>query len=155
VWIRFHGPMEFLRSTSGSATDGDEGFGESSPAGQLSSTPAPTPKTPCTPLTNNLQGTPAAGVDTLFDAFSRVTHPLDMLAINGTMFLAAGAHIAAGGILIAGGCLEPTPAEPLTCIGGGAVGTGLIATGTAIGGFGAYFFKNYTVPALKDWGCHG
>ena len=111
-------------------------------------------KNPCTPLANNLQGTPAAGVDTLFDAFNRVTHPLDMLAVNATMFVAAGGQIVAGVTVAAGGCLEPTPFEPLTCLAGGTAGALSITSGAASGAFGVYFFKNYTLPAIKDWGCH-
>ncbi|HUZ46858.1 MAG TPA: hypothetical protein VMW54_09485, partial [Terriglobia bacterium] len=111
-------------------------------------------KDPCAPLANNLKGTPAAGVDTVFDAFSRVTHPLEMLELNGIMFVTGGVTVAAGGAAIAGGCLEPTPAEPLTC-GAAILGGGPTIAG---GGFlikqGVSFFKNYTLPAIKDWGCH-
>ena len=111
-------------------------------------------KKPCTSLANNLQGTPAAGLDTLSDAVTRPTHPLDLLAVNATMFVAAGGRIVAGGLAIGGGCFEPTPFEPLTCIAGSAAGTVSIGSGMASGAFGAYFFKKYTLPAIKDWGCH-
>ncbi|HZT73832.1 MAG TPA: hypothetical protein VE996_09295 [Terriglobales bacterium] len=99
-------------------------------------------------------GTPQAGLDTLADAFSRLTHPLDMLVVNGTMFFAAGGQMAVGGLAIAGGCLEPTPFELLTCFLGATAGSASIAGGTAGGAFGVYFFRNYTLPAIKDWGCH-
>jgi len=116
--------------------------------------PQQQPKKPCTPLANNLQGTPAAGVDTLVDAFSRVTHPLDMLAVNATFFISGAVTVGAGGAAIAGGCLEPTPGEPLTCgaaiLGGGPT----IAGGSFLLKQGVSFFKNYTLPAIKDWGCH-
>ncbi len=132
---------------------GGGGAAASTPSSMPPQTQAP-PKKPCTPLANNLQGTPAAGVDTLFDAFNRVTHPLDMLAVNATMFLAAGGQVVAGGLAIGGACLEPTPFEPLTCLAGGAAGTASVASGVASGAFGVYFFKDYTLPAIKDWGCH-
>lgn len=75
-------------------------------------------KKPCTSLANNLQGTPAAGLDTFFDAFSRATHPLDVLAVNTTFFISGAYTIGAGGAAIVAGCFEPTPAEPLTCLAG-------------------------------------
>jgi hypothetical protein len=78
-----------------------------------------------------------------------------MLAVNATMFVAAGGQMVAGGMAIAGGCLEPTPFEPLTCFAGGIAGAASIASGVASGAFGVYFFKNVTLPAIKDWGCHG
>ena len=78
----------------------------------------------------------------------------DMFAVDATMFFAAGGEIAAGGILVSAGCLAPTPFEPLTCLGGGALGSGLIAAGTASEAFGVYLFKNYTLPAIEDRGCH-
>jgi len=53
-------------------------------------------ETVCTPLANNLQGTPAAGLDTLFDAFNRLTHPLDMIEMNGLMLVTGGAVTAIG-----------------------------------------------------------
>lgn len=57
--------------------------------------------------------------------------------------------------MIAAGCLEPTPFEPLTCLGGTAAGAPVVAGGVATGAFGVYFFKNYTLPAIEDWGCRG
>jgi hypothetical protein len=39
-------------------------------------------------------------------------------AVNATFFLSGAGTILAGGAAIAGGCLEPTPAEPLTCAAG-------------------------------------
>lgn len=137
-----------MRMTLSPDGGGDAGGGGGSPQTQASPKP---PKKPCTPL---LHDPKAHGIDTLVDALGRVTHPLDMLAVNGTMFFAAGGQIAAGGMAVAGGCLDPTPFEPLTCIAGGAAGTASIASGAASGAFGVYFFKNYTLPAIKDWGCH-
>ncbi len=116
--------------------------------------PSQQPKKPCTPLANNLQGTPGAGLDTLADAFSRVTHPLDMLAVNATFFLGGGGAIVAGAAAIVGGCLEPTPAEPLTCGAGILGGAPTMAGGGFLLKQGVSFFKNYTLPAIEDWGCH-
>jgi hypothetical protein len=86
--------------------------------------------------------------------FSRATHPLDMLAVNATFFISAGVTAGAGGAAIVGGCLEPTPAEPLTCGAGIAGGAPTIAAGGFLFKEGVSFFKNHTLPALKDWGCH-
>jgi RHS repeat-associated protein len=87
----------------------------------------------------------------LAKGFSALTHPLDMLAVNASMFVAAGGQIVGGGAAIVGGCLEPTPLEPATCAAGATAGGVLIPGGIATGAYGVYFFKNYTLPALKEW----
>ena len=91
-------------------------------------------------------------VSTLEKGFSRVTHPLDMLAVNATFFLAGGGSIVAGGAAIAGGCLEPTLAEPLTCGAGILGGVPTMAGGGFLLKQGVTFFHNYTLPAIENWG---
>jgi hypothetical protein len=61
-----------------------------------------------------------------------------------------GAHVVAGSLVISGGCLEPTPAEPLTCAVGATVG--IEQYGVAGGLFyGAYWsFKNVTIPVWQQ-----
>ena len=77
-----------------------------------------------------------------------------MLAVNGTMFLAAGGQIFAGGAVIAAACADPTPAEPLACGVAIPAGTVAIGSGTGLLGFGVWYFKNQTLPAVKNWGCN-
>jgi hypothetical protein len=101
---------------------------------------------------NGQDGSDQAGqqVNTLVNGIDLLAQPLEITAVNGTMFLVAEQSAEAGTASIVGGCFEPTPAEPLTCTAG--VGAGLIAYGTA-GGFaygGVTFFKNYTWPAWKQ-----
>lgn len=88
------------------------------------------------------------------DAFSRVTHPLDMLAVNAGIFFGGAGAVAGGAGAIVAGCAEPTPFEPLTCGAGIAGGAPTIAGGAFLLKQGVSFFKNYTLPAIKDWGCH-
>ena len=106
-------------------------------------------KKPCTPLPHDPS---LKGVDTTVAALSRITHPLDLAAVNGTMFVAAGGQIFGGYMLIALGC--STPAGWLTCAPSAAMGTLSITSGFATAAFGAYYFKTQTLPAIKDWGCH-
>ena len=86
-------------------------------------------------------------------AVSHVVHDLDLLAVNGSMFVASGGLFVAGGLAISGGCLEPTPAEPLTCAAGIFAGAHAFAGETVSGTAAILFFKNYTLPAIKNWGC--
>lgn len=58
--------------------------GAKSPQAQVPKRPR---KEPCTPLANSLQGTPAAGLDTLLDGFHRLLSPLEMISENGFIFL--------------------------------------------------------------------
>jgi hypothetical protein len=76
-----------------------------------------------------------------------------MLAVNATFFISGGGAVIAGGAAIGIGCLEPTPAEPLTCGVGIAGGAPTIMGGGFLMKQGVDFFKNYTLPAIKDWGC--
>jgi RHS repeat-associated protein len=107
----------------------------------------------CPPLVDNLQGTDLAGLDTLADAFVRISHPLEAIGANMTIFAAAGGQLFAGGFLVAAGCLNPTPFEPATCgaaiFGAGHAFGGAIATGYA----GYMMFRHVTLPAIKEWGC--
>lgn len=105
-------------------------------------------------MANNLQGTPAAGVDTLFDAFNRATHPLDVLAVNEFMFATGVATTAIGIGAGVAGCIEPTPFEPLTCAAGVVGGGSTAAGGAFLTKQSISFFKNVTLPAIEDWGCH-
>ena len=75
-----------------------------------------------------------------------------MAAVNASMFLASGGLFAAGGLAISGGCLEPTPGEPLTCAAGIFAGAHAFAGGAVSGTAAILFFKNYTLPAFENWG---
>lgn len=111
----------------------------------------PRPPIHCDPLAHDPS---MHRIDTLVDAFGRVTHPLDLLAVNGTMLLAGAGQMLAGQAVILGGCFEPTPFEPVTCgLGLTAGGASIAAGGTSLY-FAADFFKKHTLPAIKDWGCH-
>jgi hypothetical protein len=111
-------------------------------------------KKPCAPLVNNLRGRPAAGVDTLLDVFSRIMHPLEMIELNGIMLVTGGITAVAGGTAVAITCGVPEPFEPLTCAVGVAGGVPTAAGGTFLVKQSISFFKNNTLPAIKDWGCH-
>jgi RHS repeat-associated protein len=111
-------------------------------------------KEPCTPLANSLQGTPVAGLDTLVDAFNRLTHPLELLALNGIMFATGAVTAATGGAAVAITSGMPEPLEPLACVAGVAGGVPTAAGGVFLMKQGVNFFKNVTLPAIIDWGCH-
>ena len=96
---------------------------------------------------------PCSTAQKIGSAAWHVVHDLDLLAVNGSMFFAAGGQIVGGGLAIAGGCFTPTPFEPLSCTAGAAAGAVLIPGGVVTGAYGVHFFKNYTLPAIKDWGC--
>ncbi|HXH47836.1 MAG TPA: RHS repeat-associated core domain-containing protein [Terriglobia bacterium] len=150
VWTS---PIPGLSDGPGPGSDGPGGSGVT-----ISSAPPPKPKRPqkkpCDPLANNLQGTPAAGLDTLFDAFTRLTHPLEMIQLNGIMFVTGGVVAATGGAAVVITCGTPEPFEPLTCAAGVAGGVPTAAGGAFLVKQSVSFFKNYTLPAIKDWGCH-
>lgn len=55
---------------------------------------------------------------------------------------------------IAIGCGERKPAEPLTCGATIFAGGNTPAGGLALIKEGGSFFKNYTLPAIEDWGRH-
>jgi len=66
--------------------------------------PTPQPqKPPCNPITR------IGGVVKAFDGFQT----------SAAAFTLAGVHIGGAVILVGGGCLDPTPFEPATCIAGG------------------------------------
>ena len=96
---------------------------------------------------------PKTELGKLESVYSSLTHPLEMIVANEWMFDTSGILYVAGGATIATGCGDPTIAEPVTCAAGiGAAGvTFTAATGTAA--LGVYFFKNVTLPAIKEWGC--
>jgi hypothetical protein len=97
---------------------------------------------------------PANDIEKMFRVFRVIAHPADVIAVNASIFLASAGHMIAGGALIAGGCLEPTPFEPITCFAGVIAGTGAIGVGSGIGIYGIKFFKEQTLPAIKNWGCN-
>ena len=145
------------------ATFGNGGGIGPGPKKGKKSQPPPAPQTPtpqqtrkktCTPLANNLQGTQAAGVELSWTPY-RLTHPVDMAVVNVGIFFGGGAAIVGGAGAIVAGCAEPTPAEPLTCGAGIFGGAQTIAGGAFLVKQGVSFFNNITLPAIKDWGCHG
>lgn len=91
-------------------------------------------------------------VSAITRGFSRATHPLDVAAVNTTYFVAGTISIAVGGAAIVGGCLDPTPAEPLTCGAGILGGAPTMAGGGFLLEQGVTFFHNYTLPAIENWG---
>jgi len=108
-------------------------------------------KKPCTPLPHD---PPLKGVDTTIAAFFRFTHPLETLRLNTIMFVTGGATAATAAGAIALACFVPEPAEPLACAAGVIGGVPTYAGGVFLLKQSASFFKNYTLPAIKDWGCH-
>ena len=111
-------------------------------------------KVPCTPLANHLQGTPAAGLDTLFDGYERLTHPLDLIYVNGVWVATGALTTAAGGGAAFISCATPEPFEPLTCAVGGTAGVATAGGGLFLLKESLTFFKKVTWPAIKNWGCH-
>jgi hypothetical protein len=53
--------------------------------------------------------------------------------------------------VVAAGCLEPTPAEPVTCLAslGAAADLAVVGTGSIYGSY--QYMKHVGVPGLKDW----
>jgi hypothetical protein len=70
---------------------------------------------------------PKTELGKLESVYSSLTHPLEMIVANEWMFDTSGILYVAGGA------------------------TFTAATGTAA--LGVYFFKNVTLPAIKEWGC--
>ena len=107
----------------------------------------------CGPLADNLHGTGFDNVDTWVDAHTRIDRPLQaMVAFGGTLAAAAG-QLVAGGLLVIGGCLEPTPLEPFTCVVSG-IGAGQMLIGSAAAVYGGYLaVKHLALPAVKEKGC--
>lgn len=121
----------------------------SAPANNATKQP-PKPQSQCPPSTSS---PPTDTLGKLVNVFNTVTHPLDLAAVNASMFLVSGVSFLGAGVAVAGGCLDPTPFEPVTCVAGSASGVVLAATGTGAAKVGVDFFKNYTIPAFKNWGC--
>jgi len=77
-----------------------------------------------------------------------------MLELNGIMFVTGGVTAATGLGAIAVTCFVPEPFEPLACTAGVMGGVPTAGGGGFLLKQGVSFFKNYTLPAIKDWGCH-
>lgn len=77
-----------------------------------------------------------------------------MTSENGFIFVGGAGAVVGGAAAITAGCLDPTPFEPATCGAGILGGAPTIAGGGVLIKEGVSFFKNYTLPAIKDWGCH-
>jgi hypothetical protein len=72
-------------------------------------------------------------------------------AVWGAIVVASRGHIAAGVLLYSGGCLDPSPFEPLTCGVGVIAGTEAMGVGYA-GFVGAgYYWDNVVVPCWQSW----
>lgn len=97
-------------------------------------------------------GRKLGAISTIVDTYSRITHPLEIAAANASMFVAAGGSFVVGGLAITGGCLDPSPAEPVTCAAGIFAGTHAFAGGVVSGTAGVIFFEKYTIPAFQNWG---
>jgi RHS repeat-associated protein len=83
--------------------------------------------------------------------FYKFIKPLDETAVWGAIVVASGGHIAAGVLLYSGGCLDPSPFEPLTCGVGVIAGTEAMGVGYA-GFVGAgYYWDNVVVPSWQSW----
>ncbi len=97
-------------------------------------------------------GNPAALTRTM-SIFLRMVHPLDVLAANGAMVVTGATMLYAAAKVIAAGCLNPTPVEPVTCVASLYAGgvAGLAGAGTLVGAY--RFLEKVTLPAIKEgWG---
>jgi hypothetical protein len=111
------------------------------------------PQQPPNRCGNSTTSPPASDIENLVTTFSGLMRPLNYAFVNASMFASSAALFAAGGLAISGGCLEPTPAEPATCAAGIFGGVHAFAGGAVSGTAAILFFKNYTLPAFKKWGC--
>jgi hypothetical protein len=92
----------------------------------------------------------AKDVAVLGEGFLKVVHPLDVLAVNVSMFFVAGVADYAGVAVAVGGCAD-FPADLVTC-GPSIFAAGvLLTTGTIAEGTGIWFFYNYTIPSFQNW----
>jgi hypothetical protein len=107
-------------------------------------------KPKCPPL---LHDPKAKGIDTVVDAYVRAVHPLDMLVVSELMVFTGATTAVTGGAAVVLGCADPTPFEPLTCAAGATTGVPTAAGGMYLMKQGINFFKDYTIPAFKNWGC--
>jgi hypothetical protein len=96
---------------------------------------------------------PTTDLGKLINVYSTLTHPVEVGIANGFMFATSGILYAGAGLAVTGGCLDPTPFEPATCIAGVAAGGVTATAATGAGAAGVAFFKNVTLPAFKEWGC--
>ena len=119
--------------------------------------PSPPDTDNSTQATNNAQ--PSRGslgdLEALVKGYAALTHPLDLLVVNASMFLVAGGEIGVGAAAVAGGCFEPTPFQPATCTAGAGAAAIIVPTGIATGASGVDFFRRYTLPAFREWWRHG
>jgi len=113
------------------------GGGTGGPYGPQSPTPEQPQKKPCT-------------------AASRAASTVEALDAAGdalVSFNLAAVHFGAAVVLFSGGCLEPTPAEPLTCAASVFGVASLSAGGAALTGFGAFQTKRAFSAAKQAFTC--
>ena len=95
---------------------------------------------------------PGQDVGTLVKGFAELVHPFEVAAANGFMFVTGATLVVAGHAAIIAGCVDPTPFEPVTCLGGAAAGGLSITSGVGTLTLAGYVFKTITVPAFREWG---
>jgi hypothetical protein len=97
-------------------------------------TPQQPKKPPCNPATR------IGGVVKAFDGFQTA----------GAAFTLAGVHVGGAVLLVGGGCLDPTPFEPATCIAGGAGAVSLTAGAGVLGYLGYQTVKDELIPGIMQ-----
>ena len=124
----------------GAGGSGGAGSGASANGQQPSSNPSK-PATPQQPQKSSCPpGTRAAG------AVQAAEGTGDAL----TAYNLAALHFVAAALLFSAGCLEPTPAEPVTC-GASLFGVGSLSVGgVVLGGLGTTELKNEVIPGIKQ-----
>ena len=68
----------------------------------------------------------------------------------GAAFTLAGVHVGGAVLLVGGGCLDPTPFEPVTCIAGGAGAVSLTAGAGVLGYLGYQTVKDELIPGIMQ-----
>jgi len=97
---------------------------------------------------------PGQGTDNTFlGTYHHLTYPLELMAVNGSIFVASGVQLYWGVMVAAAGCADPTPFELITCVAGVGAGATLVTSGAATAAVGYHVLKTYTWPAIKNWGC--
>ncbi len=96
-------------------------------------------------------GSNGAAIEALGRGLATLAHPMEFLTANLAMAWTGAAAVGLGAGLIAAGCLDPTPFEPVTCIGGLAAGAAVALPGFGVLGAAGYFFVNSTIPAFERW----
>jgi hypothetical protein len=97
-------------------------------------TPQQPKKPPCNPATR------IGGVVKAFDGFQTA----------GAAFTLAGVHVGAAVALVGGGCLDPTPFEPATCIAGGAGAISLAGGASVLSYLGYQTVKDELIPGIMQ-----